>query len=355
MEDPGLNRRIDETRELHTRWGQFHDFFTMALKGEQATAEAEMKFLELKTRICMLHDGFMQSLKHDHKVGQQVLGILGQCILLRRIPNLSNAEVQKLELDWNEGYMLMNETIAGLEEERQRLANINEKTYRLNKAREVLMARIHNILMNGWLQLGFFFLLIPFFLIWGVPAMGIYEWSRLKKDLPFTRKGVEYIEQNIYRKYFNAEYEYEKILDFNPKPALPAEAETQNASKLTREFFISQVVNMGFKPESHPEARAIMSNTIGYDKEKAKMKKTEKLMYAGYFLLNSTADAKKLVAKRLEDLATYPPEVQAKVNGTIAFYRKANFIAIMISDVKELREDYPKAKWGFTDEDKDKK
>src|SRR5262249_4881411 len=153
----------------------------------------------LKTRIAMLHDGFMQSLKHDQKVGQQVLGILGACILLRRIPLMNNAEVQKLELDWNEAYMLMNETIAGMEEERQKLANINEQTYKLNKMRELIFQRVHNFFVSSQFIFVFFFIAIPAFLIWGVPGLGIYDWKRLPIDLPWTQKPYTWVVENLLR------------------------------------------------------------------------------------------------------------------------------------------------------------
>ena len=51
MEDPDLNRNLEETKELHARWSQFRDFFQMAIKGSKVTPQAETKFLELKTRI----------------------------------------------------------------------------------------------------------------------------------------------------------------------------------------------------------------------------------------------------------------------------------------------------------------
>src|SRR5215831_15459254 len=101
MEDPLLNRSLEESKELQTRWSQFRDFYMMAAKAQQRiTAQAEMKFLELKSRIAMLHDSFMEKLEHDQKTGQAILTIVGDCILLGRLANVSEAEKQKFEFDW---------------------------------------------------------------------------------------------------------------------------------------------------------------------------------------------------------------------------------------------------------------
>ena len=100
MQDPVLNSSLDETRELQTRWSQFHDFVKMAMGGQKVSAQAEMKFLELKSRIAMLHDGFMARLEHEQKTGQNIMNIIGDCILLGRMGNATDAERQKFEFDW---------------------------------------------------------------------------------------------------------------------------------------------------------------------------------------------------------------------------------------------------------------
>ncbi|MBI3735168.1 hypothetical protein HY256_01475, partial [Candidatus Sumerlaeota bacterium] len=314
------------------------------------TSEAEMKFLELKTRICMLHDGFMQSLKHDHKVGQQVLGILGQCILLRRLPNLNNAEVQKLELDWNEAYMLMNETIAGLEEERQKLANVNERAYKMKKAQQAAAARIHNILMNGWFRLIFFFLVIPGFVIVGIPMLGIYDYRNLKRDLPWTAPVYDRLVVML-RTHWNTDLAYNDMKELPSVGVKSQEHENDaNTKYITPDFMISQMINLGFSTQNLEDARVLVNGRKGFNCEKRKMKNNKRPLIAYYVLFNSTEEAKRFCEMRKSSLAGYPPATQTKINTMVNVCRKANFVAIFVSEEQDLRENYAKAKWGFTDD-----
>jgi hypothetical protein len=354
MEDPALNRRIDEIRELQTRWGQFHDFFTMAIKGGGTiTSEAERAFLDLKTRICMLHDSFVGALKHDFKVGQQVLSLLGQCILLRRLPLMNNAEVQKIELEWNEAYMLMNETIAGLEEERQRLANVNEKAYKLNKYRELVMAKIHNVFLSGWFILIFFGVVIPGFIIFGVPAFGIYEWSRLKHDIPVLRFVQNPIEDMI-RGYIDADYPYDEVEKI-PVQEVKAQSHRDNQNRartITPEYFVSQLVNIGFNKPQLDDAKAIFGKRKAFIKEARTNNYNRGEMVLFGILFDSTADARQFLDLRRKGLASYDKMVQDRVGRTVWVGRVSNFVIITVSENEELRSMYPVEKWKVREKDR---
>lgn len=353
MEDLALNRRLEETRELHTRWSQFHDFFTMALKGESAGAEAEMRFLDLKTRICMLHDGFMQSLKHDQKVGQQVLGILGQCILLRRIPLMNGAEIQKLELDWNEAYMLMNETIAALDEERRRLANVNESTYRIQKAREKVMAQIHNVLTNTLFRVAFFLILIPAFVIVGIPMMGIYNYRDLPDDVPALAPMVKKAE-GFWRDKIDPSLEYRSIVDIPVTPITTTvhKEDTSNTKAFTKDAVVSQLFNLGFARDDIEDAKILvqgLSEIIG-DARIMTQSRNRKKMLAYIMLFPNNTEADKFIDLRQKGMLAKSEAQRSQANLLINICRKSNLIVIVVSEEPELRDNYPTQKWGFTPE-----
>jgi len=353
MEDLALNRRLEETRELHTRWSQFHDFFTMALKGESAGAEAEMRFLDLKTRICMLHDGFMQSLKHDQKVGQQVLGILGQCILLRRIPLMNGAEIQKLELDWNEAYMLMNETIAALDEERRRLANINESTYRIQKAREKVMAQIHNVLTSTLFRVAFFLILIPAFVIVGIPAMGIYNYRDLAEDVPALAPMVKKVE-DFWRNRIDSSLEYRKIADIpiTPITSTSHKEDTSNLKNFTKDAVVSQLFNLGFARDDIEDAKILVQglNEINGDARVMTQARNRKKMLAYIMLFPDNTQADRFINLRQKGMQEKSEAQREQANLLINICRKANLVVLVVSEEPELRDNYPVQKWGFTPE-----
>ncbi len=352
MEDPALNRNLEETTELHARWGQFHDFFTMAIKAPQKiNPQAEMKFLELKTRIAMLHDGFMQSLKHDHKVGQQVLDILRSCIMLKRIPLLSNAEVQKLEFDWNEAYLLMTETISTLQEERERLLTVNERVYKIRQARDRMVTNVHNFFSGPYFR-ALIILAVVGFVIVGVPMFGIYDYTNLKDDLPWT--APVYDRAIVWVRLFNPEVRYLEIDDVvNQRFTHDIRGygwDDRAKETLTPQRLIEESANMGFAAADFPEVRDLIQNRLRrFDKEVATQRGTLSKGNCYYLLFQSTADARRFVELRRQGMAKLSKRQVDNIDAIINVARKANFVGVFASDAEVLRIDFARDKWAFKD------
>jgi len=127
--DPVLERRYADCRELMELWRRFHDYFKIAVAGKGITPEKEHEFINIKSRIAMLHDSFMECLEHDQNIGQNILSIVMRSITLRHIHRMSAAEIKKIELEWHESYLLLNETIGVLEDKRNQLADIKPSQY----------------------------------------------------------------------------------------------------------------------------------------------------------------------------------------------------------------------------------
>jgi hypothetical protein len=353
VEDPALNRNLEECKELHTRWSQFHDFFNLAVKGEKITPQAEMKFLELKTRIAMLHDGFMESLSHDHKTGQNVLSILASCILLRRIPMLSNAEIQKLDYDWNEVYMLMTETIATLEEEKERLLGINETAYKMGKMRDRTVASISNFFTSPLFKfaavLGIFG-----FVVFGIPAFDIYDYRELPTDLPWTASTVYKVE-GLIRKV-NKEYplrvlsEHDRPSDYHERSNYVSDG--QRAMAVTVDYFKTQYSAMGFLSADSDSIDFLVDNRIDFQGDSVSLAFGSSItdrMTVYILLLKDTEAAEEFIRLRNKGLATLPDGGAAK-RREFNLCRARNLIGVFHSTERELREDYPRQHWAFTEE-----
>jgi len=145
MINPLVERRFADCSELIESWRSFLDQFSTAVKAEDASAittDSEQRFLEIKARIAMLHDSFMDSLKHDKNVGQNMLALVNRSITLRHMRKLSPSDQKKVEIEWHECYLLLNETVGQLGEERDRLANVNEFAHRMGRIKETLFANL---------------------------------------------------------------------------------------------------------------------------------------------------------------------------------------------------------------------
>jgi hypothetical protein len=196
MIDPAVERQYSDSKELLALWRVFHDFFVMGVKAENITPEKEAQFLELKSKIAMLHDSFMEALTHDQNIGQEVLGIVSRAITLKHLSKQSAADIKKMEIEWHESYLLLNETIGGLEDKRAELANVNQAQYRASKAAGVAGQNINAFLTSFWFKAGVVIVIVLAATV-GVQMLGIYDYNQLGKIPAFKtpyRLGV-----NIFR------------------------------------------------------------------------------------------------------------------------------------------------------------
>lgn len=206
MEDPILNRNLEETKELQTRWTQFRDFYLAASKGQPVTPQVEAKFLELKSRIAMLHDGLMGGLKKDQKTGMNVMSIVSECILLSRVANTSDAERQKFEFDWNECYLMINDTVGAMEHEKEELAGINEKTWRAEQKKEELRAKLQAFFKHQGTRIGLTGAAI-LLVLWLIPTLGIFSYTNFGR-WGFTKPMYGLVVEKFWRPYINPNLEY---------------------------------------------------------------------------------------------------------------------------------------------------
>ncbi|MBX7246610.1 MAG: hypothetical protein K1X53_14030 [Candidatus Sumerlaeaceae bacterium] len=208
MIDPVVERQLSDCRELLGQWKEFHEFMTMGVKGENLTPEKEEAFLVIKSKIAMLHDSFMDALTTDQNIGQAVLKIVESAITLHHLHRTSPAEVKKMEIEWHESYLLLNNTIGGLEDKRNELANINEAQYRAGKAAAGAQQKINNFFTSGYFKLGASAAVVLFATV-GVQFLGIYDYNELGKMAALREPFRMW--KTVYRATVNAESPWPNI------------------------------------------------------------------------------------------------------------------------------------------------
>lgn len=180
MIDPDLERRYADCVELVDAWKHFMDLLARALKApETINLQLEEQFLNAKARVAMLHDSFTASLKHDKQTGQNMIDIVNRAISLRLMHKANEAEQKKIEIEWHEVFLLLNETVSTLNDRRDELRDRNEFLYNLGKLKERLVASIHNFFTSAAFKWGMAALGVVF-VIFGVPAFGIYDYDDLR-------------------------------------------------------------------------------------------------------------------------------------------------------------------------------
>ncbi|GAB4314765.1 MAG: hypothetical protein Kow0059_06710 [Candidatus Sumerlaeia bacterium] len=181
MIDPKLEEQISATQQLLQIWQRFHEYFTFGLKGTDIDAQREREFLQIKSQIALLHDTFMEALEHDLNIGQNIMSIASRCITLKGLKKLSNADVQKLEIEWHESYLLLNETVSALQEKRQQIASINPHLFKLKKSLKLLGVRLKNLTGQVWFKALAIVIVIVAAVV-GLFAFGVINPDMLKQN-----------------------------------------------------------------------------------------------------------------------------------------------------------------------------
>ncbi|MCE5231086.1 hypothetical protein LLG95_16030 [bacterium] len=356
MEDPELNRSLDETRELHTRWGQFRDFVLMAVKSRKVTAQAEMKFLELKSRIAMLHDGFMSRLQHEQKTGQNIMSIVADCIMLKRCAGYTDAEKQKFEFDWNECYLLLTEQLGALEEEQKRLAGINIRTYNAQKRREMLAAQMYNFLHSTGLKVSLG-ILAAIIVLWVIPFFNIYDYKNFGK-MGWSRKPYQAFVNFVWRPYVNMDLMYvdpSEVRTAKRDDAGDAKVginrdQTMQA-KLTQEYFkTKQVAAWGIRDKNDVKAIGnAAGNAWRFDTEAFTAGGVPANFYFLYF--QRIEDAITFTNSVINAVNKLPADRRDKVFGETEMLRRANIVSIGVSG--HAHRGWARDKYYFLPTDKD--
>jgi hypothetical protein len=282
MVDPDVERQYADTRELLTLWQEFYEYFKMAKEGKDLTPEKEEAFLELKSRIAMLHDSFMEALTHDQNIGQNVLDIVTRSISLKHLNRQNIADINKMEIEWHESYLLLNETIALLEEKREQLASMSEAQVRAQKAAGVATQQMNAILSSIYLKIAVIVIAVLFGTI-GVQVLGIFDWNTLANYPIFTTPYR--VGKAIYRK-INPDSPWPNIAVADGDRAAPTSTRWPKKPEVVNE---SKEKALTLGPVAASGVADILRKATEYRKEKVTQGLNEGEIHT--FLLPQTADA----------------------------------------------------------------
>jgi hypothetical protein len=339
MIDSGIERRFADCKELLEIWHRFHGYFGLAVKGDMKliTHDREAEFLNLKSRIAMLHDSFMESLKHDAEIGQHILTIIERSITLKHLGKLSLAEVKKMEIEWHESYLLLSETVASIEEKREVLANVNPTKYKIEKFRAELVMN-----MKAFLG-GLYFKILLVFI--GVPVLiaiinQFWPLSNLKK-IKATRD-FYYSAANIYRKILSPSMPFERFEDI-PRNTDQRSGELESdKSTYTHETAASLFRNAGID-------NILLGNKVTFKDETFKIKRSYDKLVILMFMIKGD-DGTELAEQCVNDfnkwLNTLPPQAKTLVASQYDVFSKNNVLIALYSPRESDRKTVKELEFG---------
>jgi len=340
MIDLNLERRLSDCRELLTLWHKFHGYFALAVKGGNAiTHEREAEFLDLKSRIAMLHDSFMESLRHDQEIGQHILSIIELSITLKHLGRLSMAEFKKMEIEWHESYLLLSETVASMEEQREVLEKVNPTKYKIERFK-----------INFVLQLKAFFGGVMFrilLVLIGIPLglVILNHFVPLKPKLQRYSIGRKLLTggRNLWRNV-NPSMPYEKIEEVRRKPrAETLETSTPIYDKKSASTLFS---NAGITND-------IMASNVLFKEEAYKIKNSQDKLFILMFLFpgeEGNDAAERCVQKFQSWLNSLSPERRTQIENRFVVFRINNVFISVDSPREAERKTVKEIEFGVREE-----
>ncbi len=183
MLDPGLERRLIKVRELMKLWQEFH-IFLKRCEDEQMgiTQKDEAEFLRIKSQIAIRHDALMDSIderRESAATASAMMTVVENCILLRTVQRMSSSERKRMEIEWHDAYLLVNDTIGILEEEHDKLATVNEGTHVV----QIYFDKVKNVFLKVTGSHGVKLTVVGGGIIAGLivlPAFGVYNYDWVK-------------------------------------------------------------------------------------------------------------------------------------------------------------------------------
>lgn len=212
MIDPELEHKLESCQQILKYWQHFRNFLMACNDPNRVfTPQEEAQFLRLKSEIAILFDSFMEAIEQGNRetsaTAQTIITIVQSCILLRQMQRINSAERRKWEIEWHEAYMLMNQTLALLEEEQTHLASVSQSDLRKEKFNKQLRAWQGFVKQSKGLQIGLGVVVALFFLL-VVPSLGLFGISWDKMDENSSLRPLNDFRKKVLRDTFSPNIEY---------------------------------------------------------------------------------------------------------------------------------------------------
>ncbi len=341
MIDQALERRLTDCRALLKLWGLFQQYFEAAVKGEGLVPDNEKKFLDLKSRIAMLHDTFLETVEEGGQsaIAQGMLDNVIRSITLRHLNRMPPADIRKMQIEWHESYLLLNETIGNLEEKQNEIAKITPSQWRSMQAKKA-MARYFANLYNSNMLRGILIIGAILIVLVGLPMMGVFSYGALR-DIGPLQKPVYWAIESIVRPY---------IVKVNWRTLAEAK-EFGRSGEPTQKFPDYSSANFPNTPKTADETPAWLMQITGSqdqatfdwvakatDKgmESYKVGDAGRKLLVYYYIMPSAKEADDAVNKFRTWTAALPPQAQT-ISEKLQIADDWNLVILVIGDSPDDR------------------
>jgi hypothetical protein len=211
MNDPKLDKQLEDIKALMESWKLYHVYLSGIMKGnKEFTGKDENQFLKLKTRIAIYHDVLMDAYENPSRETSATMSgmmeIIERSIMLRQMKKMGEAELKRIEMDWHDAYLLLNDFIGALEEKQAQLEHVSKIHHIMGGFTQSIGSNIKKITSNR----GFIGLVVVLAIVIGLivlPLFGVFDYEFMKEN-PQSEK-VYYIVSDLLRSTVMGDIPYE--------------------------------------------------------------------------------------------------------------------------------------------------
>lgn len=125
MIDKKTETDIKAVKSFLEFWAKFHAIYTAAIAKEIISKEDETKFLETKEMIRAKYEDLQKSLDVRYMPHSRFTDPVSDVLAMGGISFMSEKNLKKLNEDWRDSYVFLNNIVERLKNKRRRLEQFN--------------------------------------------------------------------------------------------------------------------------------------------------------------------------------------------------------------------------------------
>ena len=125
MTDKKVNIDIKSLKSFLEFWGRFHSIYGATLSKELVTADDENRFLETKAMIRSKYDELKKGLEFKYMPHGRPADPVEEVLSLKTVRFTSENSLKKMEGDWKDSYVFLNNIIEQLANKKRISEDLN--------------------------------------------------------------------------------------------------------------------------------------------------------------------------------------------------------------------------------------
>lgn len=125
MIDKKTESDIKSIRSFLEFWGKFHSIYSSIVSKETISREDEVKFLETKSLIKDKYESMKSGLEFKYFPHGRLTDPVSDILFIDNVRHMAEKNLKKLEADWKDSYIFLNNILERLENKKRRLEQFN--------------------------------------------------------------------------------------------------------------------------------------------------------------------------------------------------------------------------------------